>query len=60
LNRELGPGLKAAGAANAELQERDALKWPTNILASSGADDQRVRRECIAAGGEPDAWQLTI
>src|SRR2546427_7653567 len=37
LNRELGPRLKAAGAASAELQERDALKSVSLAAAMTAA-----------------------
>ena len=46
MNRELGPRLKAAVAASAELQERDALK--SVGLATAMA-------EALAARGVPDA-----
>jgi hypothetical protein len=46
LNRELGPRLKAAVAASAELQERDALKNVSLAAAMTAA---------LASRGVPDA-----
>ena len=41
MNRELGPRLKAAIAANAELQERDALKSVGMAIAMTEALEDR-------------------
>ncbi|MBZ5739663.1 TetR/AcrR family transcriptional regulator [Nocardioides mangrovi] len=46
MNRELGPRMKAAVAANAELQERDALKQVGLAVAMT---------EALAARGVPEA-----
>ncbi|MBM2614644.1 TetR/AcrR family transcriptional regulator [Actinoplanes sp. LDG1-06] len=46
MNRELGPRMKAAIAASAELQERDALKSVSMAAALTGA---------LVARGVPDA-----